>query len=278
MSQLGVRTDVGPTSVDAGFRIPTALLQQAAVLHPLAGQAATDRLAMTEPEDGLCSCNDPRERTGCGDAPGVAGALGDGDPGTVLTGGDEVAGGVEPPEPESPEPPRDEPSGAGTVVGVVGSAPVVNVNASPSVNSKERDVRNLTTTSTTVGELTGGTAGVSTTTVAPSVERPSAMPAVPNHTWTGTIVGNTPVSDTLVLPAVVAARGVMAVTEYAPSMSGAGGGVVVTGGEPGPPGTGTVVGGAADGTEVVGGGDGGFGPDSVGIVVGADGGCVTVGG
>ena len=159
MSQLGVRTDVGPTSVDAGFRIPTALLQQAAVLHPLAGQAATDRLAMTEPEDGLCSCNDPRERTGCGDAPGVAGALGDGDPGTVLTGGDEVAGGVEPPEPESPEPPRDEPSGAGTVVGVVGSAPVVNLNASPSVNSKERDVRNLTTTSTTVGELTGGPPG-----------------------------------------------------------------------------------------------------------------------
>ena len=137
---------------------------------------------MTEPEDGLCSCNDPRERTGYGDVPGVTGAVGDGDPGTVLTGGEEAAGGVEPPEPESPEPPPVEPSAAGTVVGVVGSAPVVNVNASPSVNSKERDVRNLTTTSTTVGELTGSTAGVSTTTVAPSAERPSAMPAVPNHT------------------------------------------------------------------------------------------------
>ena len=41
-----------------------AAVQQAVVLHPVDGQAATDRLAMTEPEGGRCSCNDPRERTG----------------------------------------------------------------------------------------------------------------------------------------------------------------------------------------------------------------------
>lgn len=112
----------------------------------------------------------------------MAGAVGNGNEGTVLTGGDVVTGGVEPPTPESPEPSPDEPPGPGTVVGVVGSAPVVNVNASPRVNSKERVVRNLTTTSTTVGELTGSTAGVSTRNVVPSAERPPAMPAVPNHT------------------------------------------------------------------------------------------------
>jgi hypothetical protein len=136
----------------------------------------------------------------------------------------------------------------GTVGGTAAAASP-KVNAWASTSSWLREVVNRTVTSTTPAV---DTTGDSRRRVYPSLVARTTLPP-PNHTYTGTVVGNRPTISSGVPPARGAARGDIESTRQMPSVSGAGAGVVV-------PGTATVV--EVVGADVIG--------PAVGAVVGTD--------
>lgn len=105
-----------------------------------------------------------------------------------------------------------------------------NVNASSRVRLWSTLVRNLTCTSTVAAVFTAGMV----TSIPVLVTVPRTMARSPNHTYTGTFGGTTPVIVVCPPPVTMASRGVMPSSLQSPSATGSGAGVVVGGslGEP----------------------------------------------
>jgi hypothetical protein len=100
-----------------------------------------------------------------------------------------------------------------------------NVNAFASVMVTSRVVVNLMLTSVVPAAVTTGDCSSNE----PPVENAWTIPLSPNHTYTGTEVGNCPVIDSQVPPDVDACRGDMPSTRQVPSLTPGGAGVVVGG-------------------------------------------------